>query len=477
MTESSDGWREMFSGGRGLAATVLMSGVALQAMETFIVSTLLPSVVGDIGGLELFAWNTTVFIVASIVAAIFAAVRPFGLGPRGSYILAAMGFALGSLICGLAPVMEVMLVGRAVQGFGAGLLTALSYAMIRLVFPQHLWGRGFALISSVWGVSTLIGPAVGGVFATFDAWRWAFLILVPAAGLLGLLALRAIPAKSDEQGMQSFPVLQIVLLIGAITGISVASVLTEGTLIAASLIVLSVLAVVVLGVIDRRSSTRLFPLGTFSAGSVLAPLFAVMLLINAAIISDMFVPLFLQQLHGQTPLIAGYMVALVAVGWSSGSMLTASWTGQRARAILALGPVLQTAGAIGLALFVARDNRAGELLPLLPIGLSLLLLGLGIGVSWPQVSSRLLQAAPQGERDLTSASISMVQLFAAGLGAAVAGVIVNGAGIAAKPGVSTTSTAALWLYGLFILVPVAAIPIAWRLVRTEGTAAVEVPAE
>src|SRR5690606_23106187 len=159
MTKSSSGWRDMFSGGRGLAAAVLMSGVALQAMETFIVSTLLPSVVGDIGGLELFAWNTTVFIIASIVATIFAAVRPFGFGPRGSYIFAAMSFGVGSLICGLAPAMEVMLIGRAVQGFGAGLLTAMSYAMIRIVFPQHLWGRGFALISSVWGVSTLIGPA------------------------------------------------------------------------------------------------------------------------------------------------------------------------------------------------------------------------------------------------------------------------------------------------------------------------------
>lgn len=477
MTKSSSGWRDMFSGGRGLAAAVLMSGVALQAMETFIVSTLLPSVVGDIGGLELFAWNTTVFIIASIVATIFAAVRPFGFGPRGSYIFAAMSFGVGSLICGLAPAMEVMLIGRAVQGFGAGLLTAMSYAMIRIVFPQHLWGRGFALISSVWGVSTLIGPAVGGVFATYDAWRWAFLILVPASGLLGLLALRAIPSRSDESGMQAVPVLQIVLLIGAITGISVASVLTEGTLLAGSLIVLSVLAVVALGIIDRRTSARLFPLGTFSASSVLAPLFAMMLLINAAIISDMFVPLFLQRLHGQSPLIAGYMVALVAVGWSSGSMITSSWTGARARALLVLGPLLQTAGAIGLALFVARDNRIGELLPLFPIGLSLLLLGLGIGVSWPQVSSRLLQAAPQGERDLTSASISMVQLFAAGLGAAVAGVIVNGAGIAAGPGVSGASTAALWLYGLFILVPLVAIPIAWRLARVGDVRPVEVPAE
>ena len=78
---------------------------------------------------------TSAFIVASIIATIFAAVRPFGLGPRGTYVFAAAGFGLGSLVCGFAPNMEVMLAGRALQGFGAGLLSAMSYAMIRLVFP------------------------------------------------------------------------------------------------------------------------------------------------------------------------------------------------------------------------------------------------------------------------------------------------------------------------------------------------------
>src|SRR5690606_6050360 len=170
----------------------------------------------EIGGLELFAWNTTVFIVASIIASIFAAIRPFGLGPRGIYVFAAFGFGLGSLICGLAPNMEVMLLGRAVQGFGAGLLTAMSYSMIRLMFPQELWGRAFALISSVWGVSTVIGPAVGGIFAAYDAWRLAFFVLVPCAALLGLLALRVIPRASGEAGMARMPVLQIMLLIGAV---------------------------------------------------------------------------------------------------------------------------------------------------------------------------------------------------------------------------------------------------------------------
>lgn len=478
MTDTTDtSWRAVFSEGRALAAIVFASGVGLQAMETFIVSTLLPSVVREIGGLELFAWNTTVFIVASIIAAIFAAVRPFGLGPRGTYVMAALGFGLGSLVCGFAPAMEVMLVGRAIQGFGAGLLTAMSYAMVRIVFPERLWGRAFALISSVWGVATLIGPAIGGVFGMFDAWRWAFWLIVPPAALLGLLAFRVIPAASDERGSEKMPVPQILLLTGAVLAVSAASVLTEGALLPVLLVGLAVLAIIALGVIDRHRETRLLPTGTFAWRSRIAALLAVMLLLNMAIICDMFVPLFLQNLHGQSPLVAGYMIALVAVGWSTGSIVTSSWTGARDRAVIVVGPLLQVVAILGLALFLGRDNTAGNWLPLLPVAVSLLLLGLGIGLSWPRVSSRLLRSAPPAEGDRTSASISMVQLFASGFGAAVAGVIVNAAGLAASPSIETTIGASNWLFGLFVLVPLATIPIALAIVRGEQSALAGQPAE
>lgn len=473
---SDNGWRELMGGGNGLKVAVFAGGVALQAIETFIGSTLLPSVVGDIGGLELFAWNSTIFIVASITAATFAAVRPFGVGPRAIYLLAALGFGVGSLICGFAPSMQVMLLGRAVQGFGAGLLTAMSYAMIRLVFQPHLWGRAFAVISSVWGVSTLVGPAIGGVFAEFDAWRWAFFLLVPAALLLGAGAIRVVPQRSDENGMKLYPVRQVLLMVAAVLALSVASIMTQSTLLSILLVGVACLALVVLGVMDRRGTARLLPSGTFDWGSSLARLFAAMMLINGAIVSDIFIPFFLQNLHGQSPLLAGYMVALVALGWSSGSVIVSSWTGGRARLALAAGPVLQLTGAIGLALFVARDNSAGALLPLVPIGVSLVLLGLGIGISWPHISTRLLHTAPGGERDLTSASISMVQLLAAGLGAAVAGVVVNAGGLAAGGAAAVTSAAA-WLYGVFIVVPLIGIPIVLSIVRNDGPVPIPQPAE
>lgn len=469
MSENTASWGD-FLRDSGLIVWVLAGGVGLQAMEAFIGSTLLPSAVAEIGGIELFSWNTTLFIVASIVAAIFAAVRPFGLGLRGTYLLAAITFAAGSLICGMAPSMEVMLTGRAVQGFGGGLLTAMSYAMISVAFAERHWGRAFAMISMVWGVATLVGPAVGGIFATYDAWRWAFFVLVPIAAGLGLIALRVVPAKGGEDASKGFPVIQILLLVGAVLAVSLASVLTEGPLVSAALIGVSLLAIVVLGIVDSRRSVRLFPRGTFSLRSSLPALFGAMLLLNIAIVCDIFIPLFLQQLHGQTPLVAGYLLALTAAGWSGGSIVTSNWTGARARFVLLLGPVLQAIGIAGMALFVGRDNTAGEWLPLVPVSVALLLLGLGIGISWPHVSTRLLHSAPEGERDRTSVSISMVQLFASGLGAAVAGVVVNAAGLASGNSVASTIAAANWLYGLWVIVPVVAIPIVWSIVRAGRSA-------
>jgi hypothetical protein len=247
--------------------------------------------------------------------------------------------------------------------------------------------------------------------------------------------------------------------------------------LSALLVGLAVLAIVALGVIDRSRDVRLFPRGTFSLASSLPALFAAMLLLNMAIVCDIFVPLFMQELHGQSPLIAGYLVALTAAGWSSGSVIVSNWTGSKARAAMALGPVLQALGVLGLALFVGRDNSAGDLLPLLPVSIALALLGTGIGISWPHVSTRLLQSAPEGEGDLTSVSISMVQQFASGLGAAMAGVIVNAAGLASGQGIAATISAANWLFGLFIVFPLLAIPIVWGIVRTEATRAVAQAAE
>src|SRR5690606_30678136 len=136
----------------------------------YLSTTILPSVVWDIGGLDYYAWNTTVYVVASIVGAAISARLLTRCGPRLAYALAALVFAVGALLCAAAPSMLVMLVGRGVQGLGGGMLVALPYAMTRIVFPEPLWPRAMAMISGMWGIATLLGPALGGIFAELGIW-------------------------------------------------------------------------------------------------------------------------------------------------------------------------------------------------------------------------------------------------------------------------------------------------------------------
>lgn len=178
-TETVSGWSELFRGRNAIYALALGGSVALHALNIYIAITIMPSVVADIGGLDYYAWSTTVFVVASILGSALSSRLLQRAGARGAYAVAALVFGAGTIICALAPSMPLLLAGRFVQGFGGGFLYALAYGVIRLVFPEHLWARAIGLISAMWGIATLAGPAIGGVFAEIGAWRAAFWSLIP----------------------------------------------------------------------------------------------------------------------------------------------------------------------------------------------------------------------------------------------------------------------------------------------------------
>jgi MFS family permease len=466
MTSSPDtSWRAFFSAG-GIALVIFIGGITLQAMEGFIGAAMLPTVVRDIGGLGLFAWNTTLFIVASIAATVFAAVRPARIGPRDVYIIAAIGFGMGSLVCGLAPNVAVLLIGRTVQGFGAGLIIATTLAMIRIVFPQHLWPRAMALNSMVWGVATLLGPAVGGIFANYDLWRWAFLCIVPLAALLAIGAVVVLPAREEVAGQPGAPIPQILLVISAILAISVASLLTQSTALAALLLVVAGLIVWLLAAVERRATNRLLPAGTLSPGSTLGTLFATIVLLGVSITSDIFAPLFLQRLHGLPPLWAGYLTALVALGWTVASVISSGFTGARVRAVIVTAPLVMTASTIGLALFLANANGDSNATNIVLAAVALFALGCGIGSAFQHLSTSVLATGTAADNDRVSATLGMVQLFASGLGAAIGGVVVNAAGLPAATDVAGAEYAARWLFWVFAGLTALAVPLTWRVIRS-----------
>lgn len=314
------------------------------------------------------------------------------------------------------------------------------------------------------GIATLVGPAIGGIFAEFGIWRWAFFVLVPLAVLLGALAVKVVPARSSEAGMATLPIRQIALVVAAVLALSTAGALSGNTAAAAILTGGALAAILALGRAERRSAQKLLPTGTFVFGTALSSLFAIMALLQMVIACDIFVPYFLQSLHGIGPLAAGYMVALVAAGWSLASLATAGWTGGRARLLIAGGPVLIFASAIGLAVFMGRSNMSADPAILVPIGLSLFMMGVGMGMASTQLTPRAMAAAPEGEHDVTSAALSTMPLFATGMGAALGGLIVNVAGL---PESSSPNVPANWLYGFFVIVAALSIPLGFRIARTE----------
>lgn len=462
---ANTGWAALLSGANGVRSLALAGGVILHAVNVYIATTILPSVVRDIGGIDYYAWNTTLFVAASILGSALSARLLARTGPRGAYISASLVFAAGALICGLAPSMPVMLLGRFIQGLGGGFLFALSYAMIRLVFDESLWPRAMALISGMWGVATLVGPAIGGIFAGLGVWRAAFWSLIPVAALFALLAATVLPGRSADRAPGSpLALAQLLFLTAAVLAVSAGSVSPE-----LSHNILGLGAAVILTALlirsERRARHRLLPDGAFRISTALGALYATMSLLAVAVTSgEIFVPLFLQVLHHQSALVAGYLAALMGAGWTLGSVACSGASGAGIRRAILAGPILGLVGMLMLAVLMGSPSR-GDWLAVMPICLALVAIGLGVGLAWPHLLTRVFQAAPAGEQDLTSASITTVQLFATALGAALAGMVANLAGLTEPGGIAGTMSAAGWLFGVFALAPVIGVFTALRVIR------------
>src|SRR5262249_38979402 len=154
----------------------------------------------------------------------------------------------------------IIVAGRLVQGFGGGLLSALAYVLVRRVFPAIAWPRAFALLSSVWSVSVLLGPLVGGVFARYGDWRGAFFAITAIAAVLAIVTLRVLPAAlGDGSGrIPSLPARRLALICAAIAVMSLAAVV-DMPAVKAALIVIAIAALAAMLRLNRASSVPLLP--------------------------------------------------------------------------------------------------------------------------------------------------------------------------------------------------------------------------
>ncbi len=426
-TPADNGWRALLGPKFLGTSTLLAGGVALYATNEFLTVSLLPSAIAEIGGDRLYAWVTTLYLVGSVVAAATVSPMLLRVGARWSFLLGLTVFGVGSVVCTIAPGMGVLLLGRTLQGLAGGLLAGLGYALITATLPRALWTRASALVSAMWGVATVVGPAAGGLFAQFGLWRWAFGVMAVLSLAMGLLVPLVLPAGhtgSDRPAAAlQVPVWSVLLLSAAALTVSIAQVPTSVALTAA-LLALSVILIVVFIFVDRRMTAQVLPPSMFGPGPLKWIYLALAVLMISAMV-DMYVPLFGQRLAHLAPVVAGFLGAALAIGWAVSEIVSASLkSSSRINRVVMAAPLVI---AVGLALTAVSQVEHAPPGLVVIWALALTITGAGIGAGWPHLSAWAMQCVDEQEGAAAGAAINTVEMIAGAFGAGLAGVVVNSA--------------------------------------------------
>ncbi|WP_454814513.1 MFS transporter [Labrys neptuniae] len=440
-------WREIAVGSYAGATATLCLGVALFAFNSLLVSTALPSAIDELGGASLIAWSVSLYLIFAILGGSIAALLKARHGARAALIGAALLFTAGTLFAGLAPAMAVLLVGRALQGFGEGLIAAICYALIPEIFPSRLVPKVFGAEAMVWAAAAFGGPAVAGIISETVSWRAAFLVNVPLSLIFIALVLKVVPHATRQEAVP-LPLVQLGAIGAGMAAVMIADV--AGGTGAAMLLVLAALLYVGAIYSDRRSPARLFPKDAFRLGKPIGlGLWIVFLMPMAHSAASVYLVYLIQHLWGYGATLAGALNAVMAVCWSLVAIAVASVASQRIRRrLIWLGPLFLVLGLSAIIVALWRTDIV------LLVG-GQILIGVGFGASWGYLSQGLMEASPAEERNRTSALLPTLQSAAYAIGAAVLGFVANanGAGSATTGPQLQQAMLAVFILAIAIALP------------------------
>ncbi len=457
LDEAPARWSELLRGQRAFTFGLLCLGMWLNAVDALVTATIMPSVAREIGGYAYFAWATAGFMLGSILAGAGAGLLAERLGLRRALAACGLLYASGCLVSALASSIWPFLVGRLLQGAGAGFVVGLCYVAVRESFEERMWSNVFASLSGVWGVATLLGPLVGGLFASTHHWRGVFWVFAAQAVGFALACLwlpRA--ARTPAAERRRLPSLQLLLLAIAVVMVAIAGVLQHP--LAAVLSVGAGLSLLALTLrVDARSACRLLPTQAGDLRSRAGQGYAVMLLLSASAISfSVYGAALLQSRLQLSPLQAGYVVASESIGWTVTALVVARVPAHLRGMFIRLGACLAAAGLAGCALTVSYAH----------IGLICAcgaVMGGGFGLAWSFIAQRIMSALPDAEGAIGSAAIPMTQILGNATGAAAAGVLANLLGLSQGVSPHAASTASPVLFGAFVPSAMLAVMAAWPL--------------
>lgn len=435
-----------FRSERGAVLMALMLSTGLIAIDATILATAVPSVVAELGQFEQFPWLFSSYMLAQAVSVPLYSKLADTIGRKPIILIGVALFLLGSILCGLAWNMTALIFFRVVQGLGAGAVAPMSITIVGDIYTVEERAKVQGYIASVWALASVVGPALGGIFAQFGSWRWIFLVNIPLCLIAGWALWRSyhevVERRShriDYLGAATLTVGLTALILALLQGgnawpwISLPSLLAIG---------IGVVALALFPLVERRAAEPVLDL-TILARPLIRISTLISLGVGALLIGvTSFVPTYLENAVHAVPLVSGAAVAALTLGWP----LAASNAGRvymrrGYRATVVAGALVSVVGCLALAGFGHWPN---------PVAVAVSCFVIGFGLGWVAAPSMIAAQASVGwnERGVVTGIVVFARTVGSAVGVAIFGAIANNL-IAAGAGAhdyATIVNASTWVF-------------------------------